>query len=131
MWHSWQQNLKISVIPVILTAKYVTDDLNTAIFVISGSKAIVIIVLFLIFLKFCVQRFFRYFRRPYWIKSFNKKSWVAILYKRMSWIKNRPSLKKIKQKLKTWECRSGKQQKSCYDVIKAKFSISEEKHIFF
>ena len=29
----------------------------------------------------------------------------------MSWRKNWPSLKKIKQKLKTWECRIGKQQK--------------------
>ena len=39
----------------------------------------------------------------------------------MSWRKKWPSLKKIKQKLKTWECRIGKQQKSCYDVIKATF----------
>ena len=29
----------------------------------------------------------------------------------MSWRKKWPSLKKIKQKLKTWECRIGKQQK--------------------
>ena len=29
----------------------------------------------------------------------------------MSWRNNWPSLKKIKQKLKTWECRIGKQQK--------------------
>ena len=81
------------------------------------------------------------------ITSENKNTKVLIIYSVISyalffsawifgnnWFKLRkkwPNLKKIKQKLKTWACRIGKQQKSRYDVIKAKFSISEEKHMFF
>ena len=43
---------KFPLFSVILTANYVTDDLNTVIFVISGSKSIVIIVLFFCFSQF-------------------------------------------------------------------------------
>ena len=48
------QNVKMSVISVILTANYVTDDANTVIFIISGSKSSIIVVLFFVFLKFYV-----------------------------------------------------------------------------
>ena len=52
--HSLYQKFRISVISIILTANLIPDDLNTVIFVISGSKSTKINVLFLVFLKFCV-----------------------------------------------------------------------------
>ena len=117
---------KMSVISIILTANFEIYDLNKVIFVVSGSKSILIIILLFSFLKFCVYRVFRYFPRQYWIEDVNQECWVAIPYKGMSWRKKWPSLKKIKQTLKTWECRIGKQQKSRYDVTKAKFSKIEK-----
>ena len=58
---SWYQNFVISVISVILTVNYATDDLIMAIFVINGSKSTLTNVLFFYFCKFCFYRFSDFF----------------------------------------------------------------------
>ena len=92
--YSLHRNVRISI---ILTGNYVTDDLNTVIFVISGSKLIITIFFFFVFLNFLVERFFCYFWRPYWIKDKSREYLVAIPYKGMSWRKKIQTLKKIEQ----------------------------------
>ena len=79
---------KMSVISIILTANFKIYDLDKVIFVVSGSKSILIIILLLSFFKFCVYKVFRYSRWRYWIEDVNQECWVAIPYKGMSWSKN-------------------------------------------
>ena len=62
--------------------------------------------------KFCFLIFtnlvltgFPLFWRPFWTEDMNRLCWFAIPYKVMSWRTKHINLKKIAQKLKTWECR--------------------------
>ena len=48
---------------------------------------------------------FPFLRPPFWIEDMNRKCWFAIPYKAMRWRTKLINLKKIAQKLKTWECR--------------------------
>ena len=64
--------LSVSVIPVILTANYVTDDLKMAMFCISDSKLTRTDILVFDFLKFWFLKFFCccfFFWRPFWIED--------------------------------------------------------------
>ena len=48
---------------------------------------------------------FPFLRPSFWIEDMNQKCWFGIPYKAMRWRKKLINLKKIAQKLKTWECR--------------------------
>ena len=103
---------------------------NTAFFVISGSDLLEIDTSLAQIQKF-------YFWRPFWFFSKTRSAILVEVIDRFCWfsIANNGRqlctlyqlLKKIKAKLRPWECRIEKVQNCCHDVIDFEISKSEKK----
>ena len=75
---------------------------------------------------------FRHFGRPYWMEETNGERWFAIPYNADSWRAKYVNLKKIAQKLKTWECRLRNHEKKLLWRHQIKISKKWEKcHLKF